>query len=110
MSHPLNRLDARFRLDTSPNLTGDASPLPRPAAGFSSPSAPLTERQVSSKRRDIARLRHDMRLQQAEMQTLIANDIDCTGAATILLRMRTRLARLIAERDALMAALIGTKG
>ncbi len=73
-------------------------------------AAPFTERQISSKRRDIARLRHDIRVQQSEMQTLIANDIDCTGAATILRRMRIKLARLIAERDAMVAALIGTSG
>lgn len=69
-------------------------------------SAPVTERQISSRRRDIARLRDDIRLQQAEMQTLIANDIDCTAAATRLLDMRRRLARLIGERDAMMAAFL----
>ncbi|WP_315830739.1 hypothetical protein [Bradyrhizobium prioriisuperbiae] len=69
-------------------------------------SAPVTERQISSKRRDIARLRDDIRLQQAEMQALIANDIDCTAAATRLLEMRLRLARLIGERDAMMAAFL----
>ena len=70
------------------------------------PSAPVTERQISSRRRDIARLRDDIRLQQAEMQALIANDIDCTAAATRLLEMRMRLARLIGERDAMMAAFL----
>jgi hypothetical protein len=65
------------------------------------------ERRISAKRRDIARLRHDMRLQEAEMQMLIANDIDCSGAANLLLRMRKNLAGLIAERDAMIAALIG---
>ncbi|MBR1219216.1 hypothetical protein JQ557_14530 [Bradyrhizobium sp. U87765 SZCCT0131] len=67
---------------------------------------PVTERQISSRRRDIARLRHDIRLQQAEMQLLIANDLDCANAATLLLRMRRRLADLIAERDAMMIALL----
>ena len=79
---------------------------PGPRSVAAAVSAPVTERQISSKRRDIARLRDDIRLQQAEMQALIANDIDCTGAATILLRMRLRLAQLIGERDAMMKMLL----
>ncbi|MGO4714934.1 hypothetical protein [Bradyrhizobium sp. 2TAF24] len=81
---------------------GHGGSTPRPVVL----SGPVTERQISSRRRDIARLRHDIRLQQAEMQTLIACDLDCTGAATLLLRMRRRLADLIAERDAMMTALL----
>lgn len=69
-------------------------------------AGPVTERQISSKRRDIARLRDDIRLQQAEMQSLIAHDLDCTGAATLLLRMRLRLAQLIGERDVMMKMLL----
>lgn len=72
--------------------------------GPTAPLTPVTERQISSKRRDIARLREDIRLQQAEMQTLIANDIDCANAATRLLQMRLRLSHLIGERDTMMAA------
>ena len=74
--------------------------------GPTASAAPVSERQISSKRRDIARLREDIRLQQAEMQTLIANDIDCTNAATRLLQMRLRLVHLIGERDAMMAAFL----
>ncbi len=79
---------------------------PNPRSVVAAVPTQVTERQISSKRRDIARLRDDIRLQQAEMQTLIAHDIDCTGAATILLRMRLKLAHLIGERDAMMKTLL----
>jgi hypothetical protein len=64
------------------------------------------ERQISAKRREIARLRQDMRLREAEMGTLIAAGSDGAAVATALLDMRRRLARLIVERDALMDGLV----
>jgi len=64
------------------------------------------ERQISAKRREIARLRQDMRLREAEMGSLIAGGADGTAVATDLLEMRRRLARLIIERDALMDGLV----
>jgi hypothetical protein len=64
------------------------------------------ERQISAKRREIARLRHEMRLCEAEMQAQIAAASDATTAATRLLEMRRQLARLIVERDALMDGLM----
>jgi small-conductance mechanosensitive channel len=68
----------------------------------------VVERQISAKRREIARLRHDMRLQEAQMQALISRDLDCAAAAAQLLTMRRRLAELISERDVLMETLIYT--
>ena len=64
------------------------------------------ERLISAKRREVARLRQDMRMQEVQMQTLIARDLDCTDAAMELLGMRRRLAQLIVERDTLMDALM----
>jgi hypothetical protein len=64
------------------------------------------ERRISAKRREIARLRQDMRLREAEMQGLIALNADVTAVATGLLEMRRRLASLIIERDALMDGLV----
>lgn len=64
------------------------------------------ERQISAKRREIARLRQDMRLREAEMGSLIAVGMDGAAVATVLLEMRRRLARLIVERDALMDGLV----
>ncbi|MGO9358626.1 MAG: hypothetical protein ACLP1D_13280 [Xanthobacteraceae bacterium] len=64
------------------------------------------ERQISAKRREIARLRQDMRLREAEMGTLIAAAGDGAAVASELLAMRRRLARLIVERDALMDGLV----
>lgn len=64
------------------------------------------ERQISAKRREIARLRQDMRLREAEMGDLIARGIDNAPAAADVLEMRRRLSRLIIERDALMDGLV----
>ncbi|MDR3467500.1 MAG: hypothetical protein P4M07_16340 [Xanthobacteraceae bacterium] len=64
------------------------------------------EHQISAKRREIARLRQDMRLREAEMETLIASGVDGAAVASDLLEMRRRLARLIIERDALMDGLV----
>jgi hypothetical protein len=64
------------------------------------------ERQISAKRREIARLRQDMRLREAEMGTLIAAGGDGAAVASDLLAMRRRLAGLIVERDGLMDGLV----
>lgn len=64
------------------------------------------ERQISAKRREIARLRQEMRLREAEMQTLIASERDGAAVATLLLEMRRRLSGLIIERDAMMDGLV----
>jgi hypothetical protein len=47
-----------------------------------------------------------MRMQEAQMQTLISRGVDCAPAAAALLTMRVRLARLIAERDGLTGILV----
>jgi hypothetical protein len=64
------------------------------------------ERQISAKRREIARLRQDMRLREAEMGTLIAGGGDAAAVADDVLDMRRRLSRLIIEREALMDGLV----
>ena len=47
--------------------------------------------------RSIARLRRDIRLQAREMQALIDADLDCTGAARVLMHLNNDL-RLFLER------------
>lgn len=60
------------------------------------------ERRIAAKRREIARLRRDMRLQEAETVALIAQGIDATAAADRLLAMRGHLAQLVVVQAALM--------
>jgi hypothetical protein len=64
------------------------------------------ERRISAKRREIARLRQDMRRREAEMGLLIATTGDAARVADEVLDMRRRLARLVIERDALMDGLV----
>lgn len=66
------------------------------------------ERRLAAKRREIARLRRDMRLEEAEMQALIAQGVDATTAAGRFLAMRSRLAQLLVAQAALMeGAVVG---
>jgi hypothetical protein len=57
---------------------------------------------IVANRREIARLRRDIRLREAEMQALIAQDLDATAAADRLIAMRNRIARLVVVQAALM--------
>ena len=64
------------------------------------------ERRISAKRREIARLRQDIKRREAEMEMLISLRNDGAEAAEKLLEMRRALSRLIIERDAMMDGLV----
>lgn len=51
--------------------------------------------------RNIARLRRDIRLQAREMQALIDADLDCAGAARVLMHLSNDL-RLFLEKRKLL--------
>jgi hypothetical protein len=57
--------------------------------------------ELAQLQRNIARIRRDIRLQSAEMQALIDADIDCTSAATLLMRMQAALVLFIEKRERL---------
>jgi hypothetical protein len=59
------------------------------------------DRETAQLQRNIARIRRDIRLQSAEMQTLIDADIDCTNAARLLMRMQADLVLFIEKRERL---------
>ena len=52
-------------------------------------------------KRNIARIRRDIRLQAREMQALIDADIDCTNAARMLMRMQADLMLFLEKRERL---------
>jgi hypothetical protein len=51
--------------------------------------------------RNIARLRRDIRLQVREMQTLIDADLDCSGAARVLMHLNNDLRLFLDKRERL---------
>jgi len=51
--------------------------------------------------RTIARLRRDIRLQAREMQALIDADLDCTGAARVLMHLSNDLRLFLEKREQL---------
>jgi hypothetical protein len=61
------------------------------------------ERELAQLQRNIARIRRDIRLQNAEMQALIAADIDCTNAAQLLMRMQADLVLYVQKRERLLS-------
>ena len=56
------------------------------------------ERDMSLLKRNVARLRRDIRLQSQEMHALIERDLDCTGAARILMHLQSDL-RLFLDKQ-----------
>jgi len=58
---------------------------------------------LSLLRRNITRLREDIRIQSHQVWTLLEAGLDCTGAARALKQMRDRL-RLLVERANDLAA------
>ncbi len=61
------------------------------------------DKQLAQLQRNISRIRREMRVQNAEMQSLIDADIDCTNAAGILMRMQADLVLFIEKRERLMS-------
>ena len=55
------------------------------------------ERELSLLKRTIARIRREIRIRMREVQTLVEADLDCTGAARILVHMNKDL-RLYLEK------------
>jgi hypothetical protein len=51
--------------------------------------------------RNIARLRRDIRLQALELQALIDADLDCTGAARVLMHLQNDLRLFLEKRERL---------
>lgn len=51
--------------------------------------------------RTIARLRRDIRLQAQEMQALIDADLDCSGAARVLVHLQNDLRLFLEKRERL---------
>lgn len=52
--------------------------------------------------RNIARLRRDIRLQARELQALIDADLDCSGAARVLMHLQSDLRLFLEKRERLM--------
>ena len=51
--------------------------------------------------RNIARLRRDIRLQVREMQALVDADLDCSGAARVLMHLNNDLQLFLEKRERL---------
>jgi len=54
--------------------------------------------------RNIARLRRDIRLQARELQALIDADLDCSGAARVLMHLQNDLRLFLDKRERLTCA------
>ena len=63
-----------------------------------------TQRDLRLLARNIARLKRDMRLQAREMQALIDADLDCSGAARILVHLQNDLRLFLEKRERLTCA------
>jgi len=61
------------------------------------------DKQLAQLLRNIAHIRREMRLQNAEVQSLIEADIDCTDAARLLMRMQADLVLFLEKRERLMS-------
>jgi hypothetical protein len=61
-------------------------------------------RDVSLLTRNIARLRRDIRIQARELQALVDSDLDCTGAARVLVHMQSDLRLFLEKRERLQCA------
>jgi hypothetical protein len=59
------------------------------------------ERDLRLLARNIARLKRDIRLQACEMQALIDADVDCSGAARVLLHLQNDLTLFLEKRERL---------
>lgn len=60
-----------------------------------------TARDLRLLARNIARLRRDIRLQAHELQALIDADLDCTGAARVLMHLQSDLRLFLEKRERL---------
>jgi hypothetical protein len=60
-----------------------------------------TARDLRLLARNIARLRRDIRLQARELQALIDADLDCSGAARVLMHLNNDLRLFLEKRERL---------
>jgi hypothetical protein len=60
------------------------------------------DKQLAQLLRNIARIRREIRVQNAELQSLIEADIDCTNAARRLMRMQADLVLFLEKRERLI--------
>ena len=60
-----------------------------------------TERDLRLLARNIARIKRDIRLQATEMQALIDADLDCSGAARVLVHLQNDLTLFLDKREQL---------
>jgi hypothetical protein len=61
------------------------------------------ERELSLLKRNIARLRRDIRIQAREMQTLVDFDLDCSDAARVLMHLENDLRLYLGKLERLTA-------
>jgi hypothetical protein len=61
------------------------------------------DKQLAQLQRNISRIRREMRMQNAEMQSLIEADIDCTNAARLLMRMQAERVWFLEQRERLLS-------
>jgi hypothetical protein len=68
-----------------------------------SPLATDMEREISLLKRNIARIRRDIRIQASEMQTLVDFDLDCSGATRVLMHLENDLRLYLDKLERLTA-------
>jgi len=61
------------------------------------------DKQLAQLQRNISRIRREIRVQNAEMQSLIEADMDCTNSAQLLMRMQADLVVFLEKRERLMS-------
>jgi hypothetical protein len=71
--------------------------------GRRTPDEAAMDREIAQLQRNISRIRKEIRLQGAKMQSLIDADLDCTDAARLLMRMQADLVLFIEKRERLKA-------
>jgi hypothetical protein len=68
-----------------------------------SPYGADMDKQLAQLQRNISRIRREIRVQNAEMQSLLAADVDCTNAARLLMRMQADLVLFLEKRERIMS-------
>lgn len=56
---------------------------------------------ITRLKHNVARIRRDIRITAREMQTLIDADLDCTGAAHVLMHLQSDLRLYLEKQDAM---------
>ena len=61
----------------------------------------VMDKDLARLQQNISRIHREIRLQAREMQSLIDADLDCTGAARLLMRMQADLVLFLDKRERL---------